>query len=211
LTAQLRAILRAAQGRDVRVLLPLVDDPAQVAATRALLSDAARALGIAATAPVGAMVETPRAADAAAALAADCDFLSIGTNDLTAATLGVDRFSGGAKRSYDPRVLAHIAASVEGAHAAGRRIEVCGEAASDPMLLPLLVGMGVDELSVGAARVGVVRRWVRLLSHEQIRRLAADALRLGSAEKVEELLTPLARVLRSAELDDAVGEPLSAG
>jgi len=209
--AQLRAILSAARGRDVRVLLPLVDDPEQVAAVRALLVQSVGAPGGAALPPVGAMVETPRAAGAARALAAASDFLSIGTNDLTAATLGADRFSGGTKRSYDPRVLAHIAASVEGAHAAGRRIEVCGEAASDPMLLPLLVGLGVDELSVGAARVGLVRRWVRLLSYEQVRRLGAQALTQGSAEQVEALLHDLAGVLRSAEVDDAVDERIDGG
>jgi phosphoenolpyruvate-protein kinase (PTS system EI component) len=203
--AQLRAILSAARGHDVRILLPLVDDPAQVTAVRELLAANAHGPGDAGLPPVGAMVETPRAAGAARALAAASDFLSIGTNDLTAATLGVDRFSGGAKRSYDPRVLAHIAASVDGAHAAGRRIEVCGEAASDPMLLPLLVGLGVDELSVGAARVGVVRRWVRLLSHQHVQRLGAEALTMDSADQVEELVAPLARVLRSAEVEFSGG------
>lgn len=203
--AQLRAILRAGRGRDVRILLPLVDDPAQVLATRELLADSALELGSAGAPPVGAMVETPRAAAGALALAAAADFLSIGTNDLTAATLGTDRFSGAAAHSYDPRVLAHIAASVDGAHAADRRIEVCGEAASDPMLVPLLVGFGVDELSAGAARVGVVRRWVRRLSWDHVRALGAQALTLRSAEEVEELVTPLARELRSVEVDDAVG------
>jgi phosphoenolpyruvate-protein kinase (PTS system EI component) len=211
LAAQLRAILRAARGRDVRILLPLVDDPEQVAAVRDLLADNAQGLDDDGLPPVGAMVETPRAAGAARALAAASDFLSIGTNDLTAATLGVDRFSGGAKRTSDPRVLTHIAASVDGAHAAGRRIEVCGEAASDPMLLPLLVGLGVDELSVGAARVGVVRRWVRLLSHQHVQRLGAEALTMDSAEQVEELLAPLVRVLHSAEVQDAVDERLDGG
>jgi phosphoenolpyruvate-protein kinase (PTS system EI component) len=203
--AQLRAILRAGRGRDVRILLPLVDDPAQVLATRELLADSALELGSAGAPPVGAMVETPRAAAGALALAAAADFLSIGTNDLTAATLGTDRFSGAAAHSYDPRVLAHIAASVDGAHAADRRIEVCGEAASDPMLVPLLVGFGVDELSAGAARVGVVRRWVRRLAWDHVQALGAQALTLRSAEEVEELVTPLARELRSVEVDDAVG------
>lgn len=206
--AQLRAILRAGRGRDVRILLPLVDDPGEVAAVRALLADSARALGDAGLPPVGAMVETPRAAGAARALAAASDFLSIGTNDLTAATLGIDRFSGGAARSYDPRVLAHIAASVDAAHEAGRKIEVCGEAASDPMLLPLLVGLGVDELSVGAARVGLVRRWVRRLSYDGVQRLGAQALAMRSAEQVEALVGSLAGELRSAEVDDAVGKRL---
>jgi phosphoenolpyruvate-protein kinase (PTS system EI component) len=209
--AQLRAILRAARGRDVRILLPLVDNADQVLAVRELLAENARELGDGAAPPVGAMVETPQAAAGAPALAAASDFLSIGTNDLTAATLGADRFSGAAGRSYDPRVLGHIAASVDGAHAAGRRIEVCGEAASDPMLVPLLVGFGVDELSAGAARVGVVRRWVRRLSWVEVKQLAAQALAMRSAEQVEELVGPLARELRSVEVDDAVGEGLDGG
>jgi phosphoenolpyruvate-protein kinase (PTS system EI component) len=209
--AQLRAILRAARGRDVRILLPLVDAPEQLLATRELLAAAARELGHAELPPVGAMVETPRAAAAAPALAAASDFLSIGTNDLAAATLGADRFSGAAARSYDPRVLAHIAASVDGAHAADRRIEVCGEAASDPMLVPLLIGYGVDELSAGAARVGVVRRWVRRLSWDQVQQLGAQALALRSAEQVAALVEPFARELGSAEVDDAVGERLDGG
>jgi phosphoenolpyruvate-protein kinase (PTS system EI component) len=82
---------------------------------------------------------------------------------------------------------------------------VCGEAASDPMLVPLLVGFGVDELSAGAARVGVVRRWVRRLSWDHVQALGAQALTLRSAEEVEDLVTPLARELRSVEVDDAVG------
>jgi phosphocarrier protein FPr len=105
-------------------------------------------------------------------------------------------------------VLAHIAASVDAAHAAGRRIEVCGEAASDPMLVPLLIGLGVDELSAGAARVGVVRRWVRRLSRDHVQQLAARALTMRSAEQVEDLVGPLAHELRSAEVDDAVSERL---
>jgi phosphoenolpyruvate-protein kinase (PTS system EI component) len=210
-SAQLRAILTAARGRDVRILLPLVDDPAQILATRRLLTEGAGELGLSELPPVGAMIETPGAAAAAPAIAGISDFLSIGTNDLTAATLGADRFSGAAGRSYDPRVLVHIAASVDAAHAADRRIEVCGEAASDPMLVPLLVGFGVDELSAGAARVGIVRRWVRGLSWNQVQRVAAQALTLRSAEEVETLVAPLARRLGSGEVDDAVGEGLDSG
>ena len=104
---------------------------------------------------LGAMIELPEAAEAAAEIAADVDFLSIGTNDLTHATLGTDRFAHGEAPAHDPRVLAHIAA-----HGEARRgrpeipLEVCGEAASDPLTVPLLVGLGADELSAGAARVG---------------------------------------------------------
>jgi phosphoenolpyruvate-protein kinase (PTS system EI component) len=79
------------------------------------------------------------------------------------------------------------------------------------MLVPLLVGFGVDELSAGAARVGVVRRWVRRLSHDQVRRLGSEALTMRGAEQVESLVEPVARELRSVDVDDALGEDLDGG
>ena len=100
------------------------------------------------------MIELPEAAEAAREIAAECDFLSVGTNDLTHATLGTDRFAHGEAPAHDPRVLRNIAAAAEAAREAAIPLEVCGEAASDPLTVPLLVGLGADELSVGAARVG---------------------------------------------------------
>jgi phosphoenolpyruvate-protein kinase (PTS system EI component) len=137
--------------------------------------------------------------------------LSIGTNDLTAATLGADRFSGGRVLTHHPRVLAHIRASVLAAHEAGRQIEVCGEAASDPLLLPLLLGLDVDELSVGAARVGIVRRWVRLLSHALTAELAEEALKLTGPDAVQRALEPLAGELVSAQGGDALDVRVDGG
>jgi phosphoenolpyruvate-protein kinase (PTS system EI component) len=113
------------------------------------------------------MIETPGAAAAADELAAHSDFLSIGTNDLTHAVLGSDRFSAAEARTDHPEVVAAIAASVRAAHAAGIPIEVCGEAASDPAIMPLLVRLGVDELSVGAARVGPTRAAIRALGADR--------------------------------------------
>ena len=99
------------------------------------------------------MIETVDAATRVDEIAAAADFLSIGTNDLTADVLGVDRFAPGEVATHDPRVLAQIARVGEAARTHGRVLEVCGEAASDPRMIPLLVGFGVTELSVGAARV----------------------------------------------------------
>jgi multiphosphoryl transfer protein len=130
------------------------------------------------------MIETPRAAQNAALIAEHSAFLSIGTNDLTAATLGADRFAANDARAYDPRVLRSIAHSVAAAHDAGIALEVCGEAASDAVMLPLLVGLGVDEVSVGAARVGEVREWVRGLNAERAEALARTALALDSPDEV---------------------------
>ncbi|MBE2319408.1 phosphoenolpyruvate--protein phosphotransferase [Solirubrobacter sp. CPCC 204708] len=160
LAAQLQAI-GTADG--VRVLLPLVRDAADVEAVRAHTQ-----------APLGAMIETAAAAARADEIAAVSDFLSIGTNDLTADVLGTDRFAPGTVATHDPRVLARIAAVAHAAQAHGRVLEVCGEAASDPRMIPLLVGLGVGELSVGAARVAATHAAVRAL--EGAAQLARTAL-----------------------------------
>jgi phosphoenolpyruvate-protein kinase (PTS system EI component) len=131
------------------------------------------------------MIETPRAAQGASAIAKRSHFLSVGTNDLTASTLGADRFAANAARAHHPLVLRSIAASVAAAHEAGIPIEVCGEAASDPITLPLLVGLGIDEVSVGAARVGAVREWIGHLDAKEMAGLAHSALTMDAAEEVE--------------------------
>jgi phosphoenolpyruvate-protein kinase (PTS system EI component) len=197
LVSQLRAILLCSRGRDVRVLLPMVDTVDQLIAARELLEHTARALRIDRRPPLGAMIETPAAAAHANALASEADFLSIGTNDLTAATVGADRFASSTASAHDPRVLRLIERSVSAAHEAGITIEVCGEAASDPLMVPLLVGLDVDELSVGAARVGAVRRWIRNLRYDGARRLALAALELQTAQEVTDAAGPLAVELQS--------------
>jgi phosphoenolpyruvate-protein kinase (PTS system EI component) len=196
---QLRAILLCARGRQLSILLPLVDEPIQVARSRALLERAARELGVHRTPELGSMVETPVAAANAHAIAELSDFLSIGTNDLTASTLGADRFAANAARAYDPRVLRLIARSVDAARDEAIPIEVCGEAASDPLMLPLLVGLGVSEVSVGAAQVGSVRRWIRRLDARDADRLAQSTLAMDSAEEVERATRPLASELQRTE------------
>jgi phosphoenolpyruvate-protein kinase (PTS system EI component) len=192
LAAQLRAILSVRGNCDLRLLLPLVTEPEQVRAVRELLGRALAQVGGGSAPPLGAMIELPEAAERAAEIAAEADFLSIGTNDLTAATLGLDRFQAGAAPAHDPRVLALIAATLRAARARGVAIEVCGEAASDPVSVPLLVGLGADELSAGAARVGIVRDWVRGLSFDSAARLAERALTASDTAAVERLVRDLA-------------------
>jgi phosphoenolpyruvate-protein kinase (PTS system EI component) len=177
-----------ADSLDLRVLLPLVRSADDVRLTRAILG------ALAADVRLGAMIELPEAAEAAHEIAAECDFLSVGTNDLTHATLGTDRFAHGEAPAHDPRVLRHVAAAVEAAGALGIPLEVCGEAASDPLTVPLLVGLGADELSVGAARVGAVRAWIRALDHSQTVALAHAALEASDAAAVERLARALAPV-----------------
>jgi len=202
LAAQLRAIAaRIARGGDVRVLIPLVSSTDEVEAVRAALPAGAQ---------VGAMIETPEAAAIAPALANHCAFLSVGTNDLTSATLGTDRFNTITSVAHHPRVLDNINKAASAAHAAGIPLEVCGEAASDPIAMPLLVGLGVDELSVGAARVGTVRAWVRALDARQAHQLARRALERTTPGEVADLV----RAELAGRLDEAgeeLGEPVDGG
>ncbi len=188
LAAQLRAIAAEGAATDLRVLLPIAERAADIETVRALLGP-----GVA----IGAMVESVAAVDAAAELAAAADFLSIGTNDLAHAAVGSDRFAGAAPAVHDPSVLALVARTAAAAGDAGVALEVCGDAAADPIAAPLLVGLGVDELSVGAAQVGRVRGWVRGMDHDTVRRTAREALSLSSAEEVERLVV---------QAGDAAGE-----
>ncbi len=183
--AQLAAIAEVARDGDVRILLPMVRSAGDVTVTRAILAAFGGELEL------GAMIELPEAASAAAEIAAVSDFLSIGTNDLTHATLGTDRFAHGEAPAHDPRVLGHIAATAHAARAADIPLEVCGEAASDPLAVPLLMGLGANELSVGAARVGAVRAWVRALDYGEAQALAGQALEASDAAEVERLVRPL--------------------
>jgi phosphoenolpyruvate-protein kinase (PTS system EI component) len=132
-------------------------------------------------------------------IAREADFLSIGTNDLVATTLALDRERplASARTAAHPKVLRHVAAVVHAAHDVGRTIEICGEAASEPALALLLVGLGVDELSVGAARLDEVRASVRSVTLAAARR-AADSAR--SASSLDEALT-IADALRELAVD----------
>ena len=176
----------AVRAPELRVLLPLARDLRDVTVTRAIVES----LGV--QVRLGAMIELPEAAAAAHVIAARCDFLSVGTNDLTHATLGTDRFAHGEAPTHDPRVLRHVARAADAAREAGIPLEICGEAASDPLMVPLLVGLGADELSVGAARVGSVRTWIRGLDYSAAHALAHQALAASDAASVERLARELA-------------------
>ncbi len=190
LAAQLRALIRVAGDAALRVLVPLVETPAQLRAVRTLLRAAS---GAGETPPLGAMIETPEAAHRVRELALDADFISIGTNDLVQYTLGLDRTKplATARSAADPEVLRLVAETVAGAHDAGLTVEVCGEAASVPELAVLFVGLGVDELSVSPARLDEVRSAVRAISADAAGEAAARALRAASADEALALTRPL--------------------
>jgi phosphoenolpyruvate-protein phosphotransferase len=196
LEKQLRAIVRAAEGTELRILLPLVERAEQVRTVRALLGNP--------DVSVGAMIETPAAAGRAAEIAAEADFLSIGTNDLVQYTLGLDRERpvASAATAADPIVLRLIAQVVDAAHAAGKTVEVCGEAAGEAAVAALLIGLGVDELSVAPARLDELRETVRRLSFAD----AAGAARRAVEASAARAALALAAGLLSAELRNETGE-----
>jgi phosphoenolpyruvate-protein phosphotransferase len=197
LAAQLEAILEVGDATELRILIPMVTEPAQVRAVRAAIEPIA-ARRRSRVPLVAAMVEVPAAAVMADRIAPEVGMFSIGTNDLTSFQLGIDRTRPGGAPAHHPAVLQLIADTVDAARVAGIPVEVCGEAASNPLVMPLLVGLGVDELSVGAAAVARVRSWVRALDYEEAAAIALRALRAESAIEVESLERPL-----RALLDDA--------
>jgi phosphoenolpyruvate-protein kinase (PTS system EI component) len=173
LRAQLAAIADAGAKVKLRILIPMVANPKQVRAVREML---ATVLDGRPSPQVGAMIETPEAARQASEIANECDFLSIGTNDLTQLVLGLDREQSKSAPVTDATVLRLIDATVRAGNAAGIPVDVCGEAASDAIAMPILVGLGVDELSVAAARVGEVRSWLRGLDYAACREISERRL-----------------------------------
>jgi len=189
--AQLRAILRGVPLAQCRIMLPMVVDASELAAARALLGEARTELGIAAPVPLGIMVETPSAALLAESLARAADFLSIGSNDLTQYALAADRGNPAVAPIIDalhPSVLRLIALAAEGAAKNNRWLGVCGGVASDPVAAPILIGLGVTELSATAATIPALKAKVRALSMDQCRTLAIRALACATAAEVRALL-----------------------
>jgi phosphocarrier protein FPr len=196
--AQLRAVLRVAARHPVKLMFPMVATSAEVRMALKLVADARRALaaeGVAVPAEgameVGIMIEVPAAALTAARLAAAVDFFSIGTNDLTQYTLAADRevsTVAGLNDALHPAVLTLIGRAAAAAAEAGRWTGVCGELAADPLAVPLLLGLGVRELSVSAAAVASVKEIVRATDLTTAAELARQALDLASADAVRDLM-----------------------
>jgi phosphoenolpyruvate-protein phosphotransferase len=203
LREQLQAILLVEQRTEppgaFRILVPMITDVAEMQSVRLMLGELSRELGVAAP-PLGAMIETPAAALLVGALAAVADFFSIGSNDLAQYTLAMDRGEAELAAQLDalhPAVLRLIGISAAAARAAGKPIAVCGGLASDPLAAPLLVGLGVHELSAVPTVIPELKATLRELRLEDCRALAERALEAPSAAAV--------RVLASAVRGVAVG------
>jgi len=203
--SQLRAILRASAHGCVRLLIPMVSSVGEIRKVREILAETRDELAQRGDAfdpemAVGAMIEVPSAAMTADALAQECDFFSIGTNDLTQYTLAVDRGNERVAHLYDPLhpgVLALIDRTVRAAQRARIPVSLCGEMANNPLAVPMLVGLGIEELSGVASAVPVVKEIVRRLDVASVAKDARAALGAATAAEVHELA---AQRLREAGL-----------
>ena len=198
---QLRALLRASAFGDIKIMVPLVTCVDEIRSVKALVKELmveldAENIAYHKDIQVGAMIETPAASIIADLLAKEADFFSIGTNDLTQYTMAVDR--GNAKvaylySSYNPAVLRSMKNIIEAANAAGIMVGMCGEAAADPLLIPLLISFGLGEFSVSATSVLATRGTIAKWSKAEADELAAKALSLATETEVAELLKANAR------------------
>lgn len=205
LLTQLRAICRVRSNGTVAVMLPMIASVSEVRQVRALLNIAASETGVAAP-MLGVMIETPAAAMTADLLAPHIDFVSVGTNDLTQYALAMDRQNAHLASQLDslhPAVLRLIAQAASGA-ADTRWIGVCGGLASDVLAAPILIGLGVTELSATPSMVAEIKAAVRGLTLADCRQLAGQALTLDSAEAVRALVDPHLAILLKSHVVGAV-------
>lgn len=193
---QLRAALRAAEGRNVKIMFPMVATLAEIRLARAALEEcrqelAAKGKTFADDIEVGIMVEIPAAAVSADRLAREVDFFSIGTNDLSQYTMAADRTNSavaGLTSAFQPAVLRLIHQVIQAAHAHGKWVGMCGELAGEPLAAPLLVGMGLDEFSMSAPMIPVIKQILRGLNAAEMKELVEDALDLDSPEEIQSLV-----------------------
>ncbi len=196
---QIRALLRASAFGKLRIMFPMISSLDELRSAKSIVNNCMDELTSEGTAydkdiDIGIMIEIPAAALIADKLAKECDFFSIGTNDLIQYTVAVDR---GNERvatlysQYHPAVLKLIQMSISAAHAAGIPCGMCGEAAGDPLLMPLLLGMGLDEFSMSASSILTARKLITELDYFRCKGIVQRILELGTAAEVTEELKHL--------------------
>ena len=195
LRAQLRALVRAARHGDLRVMIPFVSGVDELREARSVLGEARQEVADRGETPgplqVGAMIEVPSAAFTADLLAAESDFLTIGTNDLIQCCLAVDRTDERVSHLYEPlhpailRLIRHVRRAAAKARVP---LSVCGEMASDPAMLALLIGMGLTHFSMTPTAIPLARQIIQELDARELRTIAFRALKLQSAPQIEQFL-----------------------
>jgi phosphotransferase system enzyme I (PtsP) len=211
--AQLRAILRASTLGNLRLLLPMISSLSELREAKSVIDEVRRELEREGSPfdpnlKVGIMIEVPSAAITASVLAAECDFFSVGTNDLTQYTLAVDRGNERVAHLYDslhPAVLQLIKMSINAANAAGIPVSVCGEMATNPLSVPILIGLGIRELSGTPAAIPVVKEIIRALDTGEVEADARAALVAKTAEDVHVIAATRLRAAGLVEHPDIGG------
>lgn len=193
---QLRAMLKASSKENIKIMFPMISETEELKKAKALLEEVKEELRKKKTPfdeniEVGIMVEIPSAALSADSLAKECDFFSIGTNDLIQYTLAVDRGNERIAHLYQgfhPAVLKLVKQTIDAGHRNGVWVGLCGEMAGDPLATVLLVGMGVDELSTSAMAIPEVKKIIRSITFEEAQELAQQILNLSTVDEIKKHL-----------------------
>lgn len=194
--SQLRALLQAAKGHDMRLMFPMIATLDEFRQAKKLVEQAGEELSSSGTdvmegLQIGIMVEIPSVSILADRFASEVDFFSIGTNDLTQYTMAAERGNKRLAHLNDPchpAILRQIDQVVRAAHARGKWVGICGEMGGDPDAVPILLGLGVDELSMSAARIPRVKQIIRKWSVADARQVATRALELENAVDIRHLV-----------------------
>ncbi len=193
---QLRAVLRASAFSNIRLMFPMISNLWEIRETKKILDEVRKELDGAGTAynprmEIGCMIEVPSAVVMADEIAREVDFFSIGTNDLIQFTLAVDRANERIAELFEPNspaVWRQIKRVIEVSRVHGIQVCVCGEMAGDPLAAIVLIGMGIDELSMGPGMLLEMKKLIRSVSFEEARALSESVLRLITANEITELL-----------------------
>nr|BBH91989.1 phosphoenolpyruvate-protein phosphotransferase [Thermogemmatispora argillosa] len=210
LRTQLRALLRAGAGRELRILFPMVSSFEEIEALHQLtqaVREELRQQGqpLAERLELGVMIEVPAAALLTEAFAEIVDFFSLGTNDLTQYTLAADRTNEGTASLADPfhpAVLRLLQLTIEAAHRRQRRVEICGELAAEPLAIPLLLGLGIDELSMVPRAIPRCKQVIRRWTQSEARQVALQALQMRTAAEVRSYVRACSTDELAARADD---------
>ena len=187
---QLTALIVASKGRDLRIMFPMIGRIEEWRAAKAILDDVLQEYPHD-NLQAGIMMEVPSAAIMAEDFAKEVDFFSVGTNDLTQYTLAIDRGHPALSKDTDglhPSILRLIDKTVQAAHAYGKWVGVCGELASDEKAVPILLGLGVDELSMSSTSIALTKAQIRELNLQECQTLAKKALSCTTSQEVRTLI-----------------------
>jgi phosphoenolpyruvate-protein phosphotransferase (PTS system enzyme I) len=214
--AQLRGLLRASVHGRMRLMFPMISGVGELREAKDVLEEAKAELVREGTPfdpklPVGIMVEMPSAVMVADLLAKECDFLSIGTNDLIQYSLAIDRVNehvGYLYHPLHPAILRMVRYVVDAGHAAGVRVGMCGEMAGEPMFALVLLGLGLDELSMNSTAIAVVKSVLRGTTLAAAKEMAEAALSMATAQEIEAMVQEVMSKSYPEELLKAAGEML---